>query len=48
MMTDFSRDLIMGGSPSLPGFTTTDIGIAAARAIEQRVSLTRANHPSQS
>lgn len=35
-MTDFPRDLIMGGSPSLTGFRTTDIGIAAARAIDDR------------
>ena len=35
-MTDFPRDLIMGGSPSLTGFRGTDIGIAAARAIDER------------
>jgi hypothetical protein len=35
-MTDFPRDLIMGSSPSLTGFTTTDIGIAAECAIEKR------------
>lgn len=34
-MTDFPRDLIMGGAPLLTGFRATDIGIAAARAIEQ-------------
>lgn len=35
-MTDFPRDLIMDGSPSLTGFRATDIGIAAARTIEER------------
>lgn len=35
-MTDFPRDLIMGGLPSSTGFRTTDIGTAAARAIDER------------
>ncbi|KQM19911.1 hypothetical protein [Novosphingobium sp. Leaf2] len=34
-MTDFPRDLIMGGTPSLTGFKATDIGIVAVCAIER-------------
>jgi hypothetical protein len=37
-MTDFPRDLIMGGVPSMTGFLATDVGIAASRAIEKHAT----------
>jgi hypothetical protein len=37
-MTDVPRDLIMGSAPSMTGFHTTDVGVAASRAIEKHAA----------